>query len=47
MIGLFHGVPGGRAWRRCLSETMHKPDAGPDLLLTALAFTEPGDRAAA
>jgi len=47
MTGLFHGVPGGRAWRRTLSENAHKPGAGPDVLLAALAFTEPGDRAAA
>ena len=47
MTGLFHGAPGGRAWRRTLSENAHKPGAGPDVLLAALAFTEPGHRAAA
>ena len=47
MTGLFHGVPGGRAWRRTLSEKAHKPGAGADVLLAALAFTEPRERAAA
>ena len=23
MLGLFQGLPGARAWRRCLSETAH------------------------
>lgn len=37
MLGLFHGVRGGRAWRRTLSEGANKPDATPELLLQALA----------
>lgn len=37
MLGLFTGRPGARAWRRTLSEGAHKPDAGPKLLLQALA----------
>ncbi len=47
MTGLFHGVPGGRAWRRYLAQNAHKPGAGPEVLLAALAFTESGSRAAA
>lgn len=37
MMGLFHGQPGGRLWRRHLSENAHKPGAGPQVLLDALA----------
>ncbi|MGE0241764.1 MAG: tRNA dihydrouridine(20/20a) synthase DusA [Parvibaculaceae bacterium] len=37
MLGLFHGEPGGRAWRRMISENAHRPGAGPDLLDAALA----------
>jgi tRNA-dihydrouridine synthase A len=37
MLGLFAGRPGARAWRRILSEGAHKPGAGPDLVLQALA----------
>jgi tRNA-dihydrouridine synthase A len=32
VLGLYNGEPGARAWRRRLSETMHRPDAGPALL---------------
>ncbi len=35
MLGLFHGMPGGRRWRRYLSE--HARNAHPDILLDALA----------
>lgn len=35
MLGLFHGQPGARRWRRVLSQTMHRPGAGPELLLEA------------
>lgn len=35
MLGLFHGCPGARAWRQTLSQNMHLPDAGPELLLRA------------
>ncbi|MHA6262266.1 tRNA dihydrouridine(20/20a) synthase DusA [Arenibacterium sp. CAU 1754] len=41
MLGLFTGRPGARAWRRMLSEGAHKPDAGPDLVLAALALVPP------
>lgn len=37
MLGLFQGQPGARAWRRFLSEHVHRPDAGPHLLGEALA----------
>ncbi|MEO9780072.1 MAG: tRNA dihydrouridine(20/20a) synthase DusA [Sedimentitalea sp.] len=37
MLGLFSGRPGARAWRRMLSEGAHRPRAGPDLVLAALA----------
>ncbi len=36
MLGLFAGQPGARAWRRSISENAHKPDAGPEVLLSAL-----------
>lgn len=38
MLGLFHGVPGARQWRRYLSENAYKKDAGIDVLLDALAL---------
>ncbi len=47
MTGLFHGVPGGRAWRRCLSMHGHRPGAGADLVRAALALIGPDRRAAA
>ena len=34
--GLFAGQPGGRLWRRVLSEEGHKPGAGPNVLRKAL-----------
>ena len=37
MLGLFHGRPGGRIWRRMLSEGAHAPGAGPELIEAALA----------
>ena len=36
MLGLFHGQPGARSWRQKLSQNMHLPDAGPELLLEAV-----------
>ena len=45
MLGLFHGKPGARHWRRTLSEGAHQPLAGPDLVLDALAeVTAVGDQ---
>ena len=35
ILGLFHGCPGARAWRRLLSEQVHRPGAGPELLREA------------
>ena len=40
MLGLFHGEPGGRAYRRILSEEAHRPGATLDVLDRALAATE-------
>ncbi len=37
MLGLFHGMPGGRLWRRVLSEQACRPGAGLDVLDQALA----------
>ncbi|MCB2118546.1 MAG: tRNA dihydrouridine(20/20a) synthase DusA [Rhodobacteraceae bacterium] len=37
MLGLFHGRPGARGWRRVLSERGHGTDAGLDVLDAALA----------
>lgn len=56
MLGLFHGMPGGRLWRRVLSEEAPKPGAGLDVLekaarevasrVTAPEAVPPGHRAA-
>ena len=37
MMGLFHGQPGARAWRRILSERANAPEAGLDVVDAALA----------
>ena len=39
ILGLFHGMPGARQYRRHISENAHKPDASIDVLTTALAKT--------
>jgi tRNA-dihydrouridine synthase A len=39
VLGLFHGEPGARAWRRHLSENATSPDAGIKVVRDALAFT--------
>ncbi len=36
ILGLFHGQPGAKKWRRYLSENAHLPGAGPEVLETAL-----------
>ena len=36
ILGLFHGQPGARAWRRHISERAHRPDAGLRVLTRAL-----------
>jgi tRNA-dihydrouridine synthase A len=38
LLGLFKGQPGGKQFRRHLSENSHAPDAGIDLLLEAIAY---------
>ncbi len=47
MLGLFHGQPGARHWRRHLSQNMHLEGAGPELLREAMTVGSIGDRAAA
>ncbi len=39
ILGLFHGEPGARAWRRHLSENANSPNADIKVVLDALAFT--------
>jgi len=46
MLGLFAGRPGARSWRRCLSDGVAKPGAGPELLEQALSFVETSAHAA-
>jgi tRNA-dihydrouridine synthase A len=41
VLGLYHGAPGARAWRRVLSDSTLLKTAGPELLLTALREVEP------
>nr|WP_281397152.1 tRNA dihydrouridine(20/20a) synthase DusA [Kaustia mangrovi] len=36
ILGLFHGVPGARGWRRHLSENAHRPGAGVEVIRDAL-----------
>ena len=38
LLGLFHGEPGARKWRRYLSQKAHEPGANESVLLTALDF---------
>ena len=40
MVGLFHGLPGARHWRRVLSEEGAKPGVGPDVLKAAFAAVD-------
>jgi tRNA-dihydrouridine synthase A len=40
ILGLFHGQPGARAWRRHLSEHACKPGADETVLVKALSFTQ-------
>jgi len=46
ILGLYHGEPGGRLWRRHLSENAHRPGAGSEVIADALALVE-GTRARA
>ena len=41
VLGLYHGAPGARAWRRVLSDPVLLKNAGPELLLAALREVEP------
>ncbi|HKI58064.1 MAG TPA: tRNA dihydrouridine(20/20a) synthase DusA [Trueperaceae bacterium] len=38
LLPLFRGVPGGKRWRRHLTEGAHRPGAGPELVHEALAL---------
>lgn len=40
LLGLYHGQPGARTWRRALTLGAAAPDAGPDILLRALDQVE-------
>ncbi|MDP0589142.1 MAG: tRNA dihydrouridine(20/20a) synthase DusA [Candidatus Endonucleobacter bathymodioli] len=40
MLGLYHGVPGAKRFRRHISENAHKPGAGSQLLLDAISLIE-------
>lgn len=37
VMGLFHGMPGGRQFRRHISENAHKPGSGLEVIQTALS----------
>lgn len=41
LLGLFHGVRGGKQFRRIISESAHKPDADTGLILKALEPVQP------
>jgi tRNA-dihydrouridine synthase A len=41
ILGLFHGCPGARGWRRMISEQAHRPGAGPELLQRAADQVDP------
>jgi tRNA-dihydrouridine synthase A len=44
LLGLFHGQPGGRRFRRHISENAHKPGSGLEVIRDALALVrEPGE----
>ena len=40
VLGLYHGRPGGRAFRRHLSENAVRPGAGPEVLAEAITLAE-------
>lgn len=42
MLGLYHGRPGARRWRRFMSERAGRPDATPELLERSLEAVGPG-----
>ena len=39
ILGLYHGMPGARQFRRHISENAHKPGANVDVVINALKFT--------
>ena len=41
LLGLFHGRPGARAWRRILTVEAVRPGAGSDVVRKALAAIQP------
>lgn len=43
ILGLFHGAPGGRQWRRHLSENATRAGGGLDVLRAAAAWTQVAD----
>lgn len=45
MLGLFHAQPGGKHWRRYLSQHAHRKESGPDILHLALEQMRPATRA--
>ncbi|MEO6520030.1 MAG: tRNA dihydrouridine(20/20a) synthase DusA, partial [Pseudoxanthomonas sp.] len=47
LLGLYHGQPGGRAYRQVLSEGAHLPGANWSLIEQAIAMTETRARFAA
>ncbi|MEO0962734.1 MAG: tRNA dihydrouridine(20/20a) synthase DusA [Pseudomonadota bacterium] len=47
VIGLFHGAPGARAFRRYLSENIHRKDAGPEVLIAGARLVPDLDEGAA
>jgi tRNA-dihydrouridine synthase A len=40
ILGLFHGLPGARGWRRHISENSCKPDADESIVKQALSFIQ-------
>jgi tRNA-dihydrouridine synthase A len=46
LLGLFHGVPGGRQFRRHISENAHKPGSGLEVIQAALEKVREPERAA-
>ncbi len=47
MLGLFAGRPGGRAWRRALGGTSHRPGAGAEVIEEALTLVPEPERTTA
>lgn len=41
ILGLYNGLPNAKAWRRFLSENMHKDSADENILLRAAEFLQP------